>query len=266
MQIPSFEFQPGGDRLLVSLGSYASVWNLAAPESFERIDLGVIVEHAAWGPDGELAAGGSDGSIVVWNRDLERIAELKAPAPVRFVAFDPSGKRLVSSGSVDLRAVVWDLERLEPMLRLKHPGWADWKDFISSARFSPDGNGLVTTTSTWASVAAWNARSGERLWFVDFYGGNPLRSDAFFDARGRHVFVRGYTHRILDAGTGAELAAPERPRSGLGATPDGRFAFTRRGDGIEVWDGDALEPLFTYVPCEAGAWRVDRHPPPDGRR
>lgn len=259
--LPLLEFQPGGRCLLVHLSSTTTVWEdetlrLAVDAAFSK----GFVRHAAWGPGGELAAGTTEGDLRLWNAELEPAAKMKTARGVRSVDFRYDGKRLAVAED-GLRVTVWDLERLECVQELSLRGHflATEGDHICTARFSADGRFLVTATTNWWSVGLRDLETGRSRWFHEPLGGNPSWLSAFADDRSQRVYFTGATSGVLDFESGEPLFTAAGPRGQLGATRGGSRIFLRRGDGIEVLDGETLEPLFTYVPCTEGAWRVDAH-------
>jgi WD40 repeat protein len=272
-RVPStLAYQPGGEHLLTRIRSQATVWDLSSGRRVLELESGGAPPgHVAWGPHGELAVGGLDRRISLFDPDLEPIGALEAPGPVRFLAFDPYGEQLVSAGD-DLSATLWDLRRRRVLKTLPHDDVMDpimVGDYVGHASFSADGRTLLTATSAPWVVCRWDVLSGRRTWVHDYGGGNPSPVEAFFTGTEDYVVVTGGISQLLSASTG--LAVEDTPGTRLGTVPGTDLVFRPRGDGVEVSrclprspdgaaaDAQVLQPLFTYAPCESGAWRLDHH-------
>jgi WD40 repeat protein len=100
-------------------------------------------------------------------------------------------------------AVVWNLRRLQPLHRLKHPG----REYLHAAMLTPDGRGIWTADSI-GRVMRWDARSGERISELsvvlegDAYAAFELRHVAF--AADCSLLVAAYDNRKLFEGTDSD--------------------------------------------------------------
>ena len=109
----------------------------------------------AMSADGEHIAGASRlGKVCIWTLDApqQRVDLSGHTGDVWSVAFDPSGKRLVSAGS-DMTARIWktDARDSESVIVLKGHTAPVWK-----AEFSPDGTRVITVSDD-HTARLWNA-------------------------------------------------------------------------------------------------------------
>jgi WD40 repeat protein len=108
-----FCLAPNG-RSIYSCGDKVLVWNTdkSAPP-IQKLDAsGRRMISIAVSPDGTmLAAGGADGTVVIWNADSgTRLAKLAhSGGPVYGLAFSPTSRKLVAAGEGGI-ATVWEIE------------------------------------------------------------------------------------------------------------------------------------------------------------
>jgi WD40 repeat protein len=114
----------------------------------------------AFAPDGMLATGTLAGIVELWNPNTgARLAPplLAASAPVTGVAFDPTGRRLATTGYHEGTVKLWFTSTLQE----EGPALNTDPGATSTAAFEPAGRGLVAIDDygngfTWpTSLAAW---------------------------------------------------------------------------------------------------------------
>lgn len=199
------------DRRLAVVGEYPFVRLLEVPSGKEIRRLPCDRDRqnsVAFSPDGRLIAAGSgytsdgsrDKSIRLWETSTGKVLH-KMPVPriaehdggLLCLAFSPDG-RLLASGGYGEAAHVWNV--FTGQLYCQLPGHHYW---VSSLRFSPDGQTLATTH--WdrekRTIRLWEVRSGKE--------------------RGQ---LSGHTDRV----------------SSLAFAPDGRFASAGDDKTIRIWD------------------------------
>jgi WD40 repeat protein len=172
-------------------------------------------------------------------------------------AFSPDGNRVVTAGSHDGTARVWDARTGAKLLTLEHP-----KGQVCSACFSPDGNRILTvSTAEDGKVRLFDTRSGELLMVMPwedygstFYWPLPMRSAAF-SPDGRRVVVAEPSGKVRVWSVEKEEVVLTLPGHGAFAltaaySPDGERIITAGGDeSARVWDartGELLAELGTH--------------------
>ncbi|MEU8898081.1 TIR domain-containing protein [Nocardia sp. NPDC048505] len=201
------------------------------------------VSSVALSADGNrVVAGGSDGSIRVW--DVET-ASLAAPlvigddSPVLAVALSPDGHRLVA-GDDEGRVKIWD-----SLQRTRVAGVAALHATeVAAVRFTPEGSGVVIV-GTDGTVRRWEPDS-ESLPAAVARPDNDLELVVWFSADGSRLVrcVEGGEIQVLDTRTG-DLVRSLRDRDscwdnrGFVLGNDGRKLMFLAMDGeVRVWDLD----------------------------
>jgi WD40 repeat protein/serine/threonine protein kinase len=235
----------------------------------ERVDLSTHLYCVAASPDGRwLAAGGSDGTVRLWDPvGWREVGQLVHGAHVRGVAFSPDSRRIASAGD-DGRVWIWEVDGRRRIRALSHA------DGALSVAFSPDGTRLLTGGDGGAFV--WDAATGERL--HELRGHTDRVLAVAFGLDGKLAATAGEDDRLVkiwDARTWAEvrtLGPHTSPVAGVAFHPDGRHLaagcgyFFMSGDDCEakVWDvdtGEAGPPLRGHQGSVLGLAFS-----PDGRR
>jgi WD40 repeat protein/tRNA A-37 threonylcarbamoyl transferase component Bud32 len=207
-------FDRSGRRLLVARQWHWALHDTSGddwPETRRQEEADGRLDGAVLSPDGRtVATGGRDSSVVLWDAETATAtATLERHAgPVRLVAFDPTGRRLVAAANSDHsltllprdRARLWDVGAARPIRSLLGGLTAD----VSGVAWHPDG-GVVLVGC------------GDR------------------------------TARLVDAETGAAVGEPLPHPSTVTAvafTPDGtRFVTGCRDGTLRTWDFATRAPL-----------------------
>lgn len=183
----------------------------------------------SFGPDGRMvAAGTSDGSVLVWNvRSRALAARVPAPQPVTSVAWD--GANRVAASDADGTATIWTLPA--PTLLAGNKS--------AMVAYRPDGKAIAVGGT---SVQLWNASrhtliatrqqaDGATVNALSFSPDGTLLAAAYSDG----------TARVLDGGTLAPISAAFTASAKgfaetLAFSPDGKTLATGGDDGsVRLW-------------------------------
>ena len=139
-------FSPDGGRLAVAASIGTWLYDAATARAIDLL-AGAWISSAAFSPDGTLAAGSLDGSVVLWDVSSGASTTLyRHEGEVHSVAFSPDGALLASHNGSSIR--LWDVADGREL-------WNVASGASGPLAFSPDGTTLSLT-----------GRSAVRLWDV----------------------------------------------------------------------------------------------------
>ena len=237
------------------------------------------VRAVAWSPDGQWLAAGSANHVALFNAANGLAQQQVADAhnkTVTTLAWSPQQPLRLLSGSLDMRAIIWNI-----------PGFTQQTDFmhhtaaILSGSWAADGQ-TVATSSEGGVIRVWNAGSGQEIHGYYLDAQLPMRALAF--APTGNTLAVGGDDGIVRLWSG--LACQQQQQGGFGNqcmdTPqrlsahngiirtlawslDGRLLATGGDDGtLAIWyPTQSQTPLLRVrlnAPVLSLAW------PPDGRQ
>ncbi len=271
--VQSAEFSADGKRIVTaSDDNTARIWDAETGQPLtEPMKHNDVVYPASFSPDGKRIVTGSGNAAWVWDAQAGRsfvqpLSELQErTGPANSAEISPDGKKRLAIHFEDNSVRVLDVQTGLPLTApLKHDA------FVTSARFSPDGNWIVTSSMD-NTAQVWNAQTGQRL--SESLKHNSGVSSARFSPDGKRIVTASWdtTARIWDAQTGQPLTEPLQhpgrsqaradPQTGQPLTeplqhgnnavvisaefsPDGKRIVTAAAGGIvRIWDAQSGEPL-----------------------
>ena len=268
-------FSPDG-KILASAGIALRLWNADTGELLhaDDTDLGSATQ-LVFSPDGKTLAsgGGLDRRVHLWDVETGTLHKpLKGlDRKIREIVFSPDGKTLVTVSSGSMR--IWDVrtgteqkslptpidkqpQLIPPILNIKQLNQIvlpRHRDDVHSARFSKDGEQLVSASSD-GSLHVWDVETGlyqqslvlgahtDSVSVLAFSeDGKHLASGDRFEERIRVWNVENATqHTILTPGQGDIL----NPIRQLTVSPGiKKLAGSGLQGTIQVWDAATLEEL-----------------------
>jgi WD40 repeat protein len=265
--VSALAFSRDGHTLGVGVGDgRVAFWDTARPGVASD---GMIIGHVAavralsLGPGDQLASGGKDGTVILWDpagrtalQQLLKhpVATRGSDAEVHTVAFDGHGGLLMATGA---RVTLWDYARRKPAGDLPNPRVTG--GVVTGAAISPDGRRLaaVFTTESGSSIVLWDIAT--RMIVKTAAVERATAGALAFSPNGRWVAIAGTGEVVLwdveRQDTTRRLGLPHTrwffngpgPTS-LTFSPDGH-RLAAGGWGVAVWDmQDPMDPVFASKP------------------
>lgn len=248
--VTELAWSANGARLASAAGPYVTLWDPTTGARLREFAAHASRTHAlAWNGD-QIATGGLDGLVNVWDADA-RDEEDRAPlvklrghsAPVRAVAWRPDGEALASAG-VDGTIKVWSPvgDQTPPV-----------RQAGVLATWSPDGSQVASRRR---ELLLFDGHTGEPTGTISFPPGEPIiaKSAAWSPDGSRLAITRRLGQVTMFAWPSAEklytieahgqIGNPQivhatRCRT-LAWSPDGRLFVTGGFDAlVKVWDADS---------------------------
>lgn len=201
------------------------------------------VRAVAFSSDGSrIISGSQDNTVRLWNTEGGQL--LKSfrghDGAIRTVAFAESDQ-IILSGSHDNSIRKWNINEYEEIRVLQGQVLEGHVDSILSARFSSDGERIVTASRD-RTARTWDAASGRSL-NVFAEGHSFLATSAAFFPGGKRLATGAVdnTVRIWDTDSGTQLVRLEHTgrAAALTVSNDGRWVITGGDDQTaKVWDAE----------------------------
>ena len=285
---------PAG-RTFVTAGEdgFARRWDTVSGHPLGSFDHGAPVREIALSPDGRLLAGAAGASVRVWDVDNRRVVrELSHPQEVEGLAFDPSGRALLTiandarvfsvgdwrqlalvdqpgeilvapfaatgpfvlTGGRDDVGSIWDWRLGRSLHQLEGHG-----SDVTGVAWSPAGD-LVATASSDNSARVWRVSDGELVSLLPAH--SNVVTDIAFAPDGASIATSSIDGSgRTSSGPAFARAAPLLGHSApavrhVGFTPDGRSVITGSDDGTaRLWKSN-VDPVATVVGQHDAAGRA----------
>jgi WD40 repeat protein/energy-coupling factor transporter ATP-binding protein EcfA2 len=249
--VHAVDFDPEGRRVLTaSTDGTARVWDAVTGEPVATAEKSEALVVAAFNPDGDSYATGSEGGAVAVRETMTgRLIVMLAGHRQRItaLAFNSGGDRIVTA-SEDGSVTVWQSRTGEMLLDLvPQPSHTA----VTSAEFSHDGNFIVTASHN-GRVRIWDSQDGHLQ--AERHSHQGMVQDVEFSSDGRLVVSAGddgsalvwawATDEVLSAFTGHQGRVYS-----VDFSADGRRVVSAADDGsVRVWDATsgALEETVSW--------------------
>ncbi|KAF9117723.1 hypothetical protein BGW39_001856, partial [Mortierella sp. 14UC] len=210
--------------------------NTGKPELVPGGHGGVVTSIAVSLDGQQLATGGADNKVKLWNCDtLQQSGLLQGHSDgVACLAFSPDGSML-ASGSNDNTVRLWDTMSGDSRSILQ-----GHSNIISGIAFAPNGQQIVSGSHD-TTVRIWSVSSGELL--AVLHGHTDRVSAAAYSPHGQHIVSTSWdrTVRVWDSETHAQvsvLRGATRIITSLSVSPKGlqQVAACSNDKTVRLWD------------------------------
>ncbi len=239
-------YTPDGAYLLsAGTDDGISQWELATGTVLRKFPAPFVINGLAISPNGAWLAVGDDHGMVrlwdwetatpLWQHDGHSESQQQGVQGTVSVSFSPDSRWLASSGT-DATAKVW-----ESTSGSLHHTFDDYLTRVWSARFSPDGKTLTTTTRD--RVSFWDLATGEEgpTWIK----GEGITKQSRYLPDGTQLLTVGGSEHVRGWGLtpeleGRYLEGHRAEVNGVRFSPDGTWLASTGGHWKEGGDGRVL--------------------------
>jgi HEAT repeat protein len=231
-----------GPRTLVVLGGFVAAGLIAAAIWFNSFPSGepaglvrrAHVEGLCFGPDGNsLAAGRTFGLIEIWDIAAQQ-AQPQTQATGKFIAFDPSGQRLLCCD--DLGSRLTEIDSGEVIAQDKP---------MRAVAVRPELTHAVTLDLKQPRIVVWDLQAGQASGELKY---DPRTMSAFHVGPGGTVCAVGtkdgniYLVQVDDRSIARELKAGKAEVTALALGNDGALAASTSTGDILIWKQEGGRP------------------------
>lgn len=225
-------FSPDGKWALTTDEAIVKVWDVETGKPLRAINPGDYYPAAEFSPDGKLIIT-SAGAQRIWDAASgEFIARFLSD--YNYASYSPDGHYIFTWGCstvvarCDNAAALWDATTRKKLFTLQ-----GHTERITSARYSPDGKRIVTTSLD-NTARVWDAATGRLI--TELKGHTDWVNDAAFSADGQFVVTasKDKTARLWDATNGKLLQTYYGQKdivTHVAFSPDGKWLALAGGDG-----------------------------------
>ena len=229
-------FSPDGQRLAVAASIGTWLYDAATARAIDLL-TGAWISSAAFSPDGTVAAGSLDGSVVLWDvASGESTTLYRHEGEVHSVAFSPDGALLASHNGSSIR--LWDVADGREL-------WNVASGASGPLAFSPDGTTLSLTGRS--AVRLWDVAEGERIAILA--GHTSLVNSVAFSPDGAILASGSWdsTARLWDLETGREITTLDGyfGEGSVAFSPDGATLAVASRSGIRLLDPKTWKEVNT---------------------